>query len=342
MPQTPRITLLMIIFASRAVLGFGPRRLGRFRSFSVATALETVCSTAYHIPERPCHPNLVEDVKKHTFYRDLWKERFVPSEHTLEALGVARSFVAEFHRSIGTLGPEATLPLIIDSGCGTGKSSRMLALANPTIPVLGLDRSFVRLSKKIGPPQGRGSTEERDPKNLLLLRCDLITFWLRAADLVEASEWDVKLHTILYPNPYPKDKLLKSRIHGHPVFPFMLALDADTLVVRASWETYLREFSEAVLAAGESLDPAKGGDKDGRLGAAVWRYRTGATSGPALVPPLPGGGTDSCEAAALTNFELKYIAAGQPVYELRLDGATPRSSSFTPRSTESWFGVRSG
>ena len=36
------------------------------------------------------------------------------------------------------------------------------------------------------------------------------------------GRWDVKLHTLLYPNPYPKPKQLGSRWHGHAVFPYLL------------------------------------------------------------------------------------------------------------------------
>ena len=48
------------------------------------------------------------------------------------------------------------LPVILDSGCGTGTSTAAIARCYPHLPVLGIDRSAHRLSK-------RGSSSQRQP-----------------------------------------------------------------------------------------------------------------------------------------------------------------------------------
>jgi tRNA G46 methylase TrmB len=207
----------------------------------------------------------------------------MPSAHTLEALEVARRFVADFHArhqrenggaSAGDA-PAVALPVILDSGCGTGRSSALLAAAHPHLPVLGLDRSLARIAKNkqyargtvgggdAAKGEGADGNDDADDDefaaasatavaatpaatNLLLLRCDLVDFWRGAAADVAAERWRVPLHTILYPNPYPKAKNLGTRWHGHACWPDLLLLKADVLLLRASWKQYLDEFAGAV------------------------------------------------------------------------------------------------
>jgi len=239
-------------------------------------------ATIYHIPEGPPHPNLRATVVKHLRHRSTFIERHIPSEHTLEALEIAREFVADFYSSqqsdFGTGdedSPSTPMPVILDSGCGTGRSSAILAAAYPTVPVLGLDRSLARIAKnklyhrssdgeaseggvaaasttKEGSGKDAGNRSEKTiseapgESNLLLLRCDVVDFWRGAAAEVAAQRWRVPLHTILYPNPYPKPKHLRARWHGHPCWPDLLLVRADVLLLRASWKQYLDEFASAV------------------------------------------------------------------------------------------------
>jgi tRNA (guanine-N7-)-methyltransferase len=116
-------------------------------------------------------------------------------------------------------------PIWLDSGCGTGMSTRLLALANPDVLVIGVDRSEARL--------GRGETL---PDNACLIRADLVDFWRLA---VQAG-WKLWRHTILYPNPYPKPEQLSRRWYAHPVFPQVLQL-AGVLSVRSNWQMYVEE-----------------------------------------------------------------------------------------------------
>ncbi|MGB2248344.1 MAG: tRNA (guanine(46)-N(7))-methyltransferase TrmB [Alcanivorax sediminis] len=124
-------------------------------------------------------------------------------------------------------GPD--LPLMLDSGCGTGRSSVRLAQSHPDALVIGVDQSADRLSK----------AERRFaplPDNLLLVRSDCAGLWRL---MVEAG-WQLARHQILYPNPWPKSAHLKRRWHGHPVWPAVLALGGE-LELRSNWRVYLEE-----------------------------------------------------------------------------------------------------
>lgn len=123
------------------------------------------------------------------------------------------------------------LPLILDSGCGVGLSTRRLANRFPGHVVIGVDRSEDRLNRDHG----------ELPANALLVRADLVDFWR----LAEQAGWAPERHYLLYPNPYPKAAHLKMRWHGHPVFPTLLALGGH-LEVRTNWQLYVEEFAQAV------------------------------------------------------------------------------------------------
>ena len=61
-----------------------------------------------------------------------------------------------------------------DSGCGTGLSTRALALAHPQSLVFGVDRSGDRLGRRLGPHK---TAKDAVPPNALLLRAELATLW---------------------------------------------------------------------------------------------------------------------------------------------------------------------
>lgn len=67
--------------------------------------------------------------------------------------------------------------------------------------------------------------------NAILLRAELSDFFSLVA---YKSDWIVRSHYLLYPNPYPKAKHLKRRWHGHPIFPVMLTLGQYLLLHVAS------------------------------------------------------------------------------------------------------------
>ncbi len=126
-------------------------------------------------------------------------------------------------------------PLILDSGCGNGLSTRQLAEQYPGHLVIGVDKSKHRL--------GRGGAHRGFDleDNCLLVRMDLQDFWLLALE----SGWKLERHYLLYPNPWPKARHLGRRWYAHPVFPVMLRLEGR-LEFRTNWRLYALEFTAAL------------------------------------------------------------------------------------------------
>ena len=156
------------------------------------------------------HPKVSETAVNHYYSFQKWTQNVVIADHNREAIEEVRTFVKNFYG--GSKGPHK---IILDSGCGLGMSTCILSQTFPDLPVIGIDRSEIRLSK--GNALGRASKRA----NTLLVRADLVDFWFLATF---QSSWIVQEHYILYPNPYPKSQHLKRRWHGHPVFPMLLAL----------------------------------------------------------------------------------------------------------------------
>ena len=128
--------------------------------------------------------------------------------------------------------------LILDSGCGTGQSTRLIAAKNPDCLVLGVDRSIHRLMKT-----GHRSFPCCED-NITWVQAELETFWRLAL----AEHWKLLRNYLLYPNPYPKRSQLRKRWHAHPVFPVLLSL-GGCLEMRCNWPVYAREFARAVMLA---------------------------------------------------------------------------------------------
>lgn len=129
--------------------------------------------------------------------------------------------------------------LILDAGCGKGRSSLWLAEHFPEHQILAVDKSAARLE----------SLERRSrPDNLQLIRCNLVDFWLAA----EREGWFFAQTYLLYPNPWPKADQGSRRWQMHPIFPTLLAV-TDAIELRSNWELYGREFARALeLATGQA------------------------------------------------------------------------------------------
>ena len=168
------------------------------------------------------HDNLERVVLKHL----ATEFKKPPAEHTLEAFdNVAEKISA------------SPAPIVFDSCCGTGMSSRIIAKQNPDSWIIGLDRSAKRLNKE---------DQEALPENCIIAQVDCIDFWRLAVK----ANWQLDKHYLLYPNPYPKSVQLKYRWHGHPAFADLLRLGGH-LEVRSNWQIYIEEFAQALTIAGQ-------------------------------------------------------------------------------------------
>jgi len=140
--------------------------------------------------------------------------------------------------------------IVLDSGCGTGESTRLIAQAMPDCLVVGVDKSAARLSRT-----GAESLPHREG-NAVWLRAELTTFWR----LVLTAGWRLHRHYLLYPNPWPKPGQLQRRWHAHPVFPAVLQL-GGLMEMRCNWEIYALEFALAVnRALGTHIEPTTPAD----------------------------------------------------------------------------------
>lgn len=173
------------------------------------------------------HPRLAERVRRHL--ENPWQRPL--HRPTLEA----------FDALLPVLDAESGRSLVLDSGCGSGASTRLLARRHPHALVLGVDRSAARLAR-----DGHRRLPHREG-NALWLRAELASLWR----LLRASGHAPEHHYLLYPNPWPKAVHLQRRWHAHPAFADLLAL-GGRLEMRCNWKTYAEEFAQALsLATGE-------------------------------------------------------------------------------------------
>ena len=227
------------------------------------------------------------------------------ADHTREAFEKVCEFVYNFYaaRNTGGVGADRVgagcAELVLDSGCGTGESTLHLAKKFPNVPVIGIDKSAVRLTKAgngrqlecaaegepCAAPAG-ASTGMAVPLNAFWVRAELLDFWRLALEKVVAGEWNILHHALYYPNPWPKESEATRRFHLHPIFPTLLRLSPVT-ELRTNWEIYAREFAEAARVAGDAL-----------------QLKLGAEFAP-FSPAVPE-----------TAFERKYKNAGQELFRV--------------------------
>lgn len=166
------------------------------------------------------HPRLDEILDRHLSSK--WAQPF--HQPTVDAFQALEALLQGVHG-----------PLVLDSGCGTGESTRRIANLLPDCTVIGVDKSLARLSRT-----GADSFPHQE-KNAVWLRAELSTFWRLA---VQAG-WKLERHYILYPNPWPKPGALQKRWHAHPVFPDLIRL-GGRIEMRTNWEIYALEFASAL------------------------------------------------------------------------------------------------
>ena len=167
------------------------------------------------------------------------------ADHTRRAFADAEQFIASFYTkhqpapSSGT--PITPIPVILDSGCGTGESTLHLAHQFPGYPIIGIDKSAVRLDKA---SKNNDNPSQPLPHNAFYVRAELIDFWRLALEKVTTGQWIVPYHALYYPNPWPKQSEAGRRFHLHPIFPTLLRL-AQITELRTNWEIYAQEFTQA-------------------------------------------------------------------------------------------------
>ncbi|EGG93469.1 putative methyltransferase SAM dependent [gamma proteobacterium IMCC1989] len=170
-------------------------------------------------PQQGRHENLEATVRKHLTTRS----QKPIAEHNRSAFAQARTCWESLGRP----------PTILDSGCGTGESTRYLANTYPDHLVVGIDRSLKRLEN---------NDNQILSRNSLLLRAECTDFWL----LAEQANWRFAKHTLFYPNPYPKPKHLQRRWHGDAAWTSILAI-SNAIELRTNWPIYADEFYHALL-----------------------------------------------------------------------------------------------
>jgi tRNA (guanine-N7-)-methyltransferase len=146
--------------------------------------------------------------------------------HTLEAFKQVQDWLQNWQG-----------PLILDSCCGVGESTALLALQFPDARIIGVDKSALRIGK-------HEAIYHQGTDNHLVVRADLNDFWR----LAHQAGWQPQRHYLLYPNPYPKPSQVNRRWHASAAFADILKL-GGRLEVRSNWDIYIEEFAIALQTA---------------------------------------------------------------------------------------------
>lgn len=277
---------------------FTPTPFG-LRTCATKVTANLLLNTRYTIDDSVCPPT-EEKVLRDLIYRscssiDLFLEKKPIAAHTAAAFEAIREFV------------DPQKEIVLDSGCGTGRSTVLLGQLHPETQVIGVDRSFVRLNRNENlRNENDGSADaslrpfQSVSSNTLLVRAELADFWRCCLN----EGWKISHHYLLYPNPYPTKARIKQRWYGHPAFPLILQLGGD-IMVRSNWKGFLEEFANSVEYASDylSTDESTSGHNY------ALRYVDDASKGPV---------ERTEKNVAWTNFEKKYDVIGEPTYELLL------------------------
>lgn len=166
------------------------------------------------------HPRLPAVLRRHLATRD----RSPIAEHNRRA----------FERLGERLSRDGR-PLVLDSFCGTGHSTALLARRHPGHLVVGIDKSAHRIARH----------RPEDGADYMVLRAECEPIWT----LLAREGIPLEHHYLLYPNPWPKPAHLQRRVHGHPAFAALLQLGGE-LELRSNWRLYAEEFGVAMQLAG--------------------------------------------------------------------------------------------
>ena len=182
--------------------------------------------------QKGIHEKLADIVEKHLNHP--FQKPF--QVHTQQAFDEVNKHVVDF------LAQNPGAKVILDSCCGVGQSTRLLAQRNPDALIIGVDKSANRIERNV---EGFDALSGYSANNYHLVRADLNDFYR----LVKAANWPVSQHYILYPNPWPKSKHIQRRWHGSAVFPTLITI-GEQLILRSNWRLYLEEFQLSADIAG--------------------------------------------------------------------------------------------
>lgn len=317
----PAILFMMLLCCSRAhrgkALGFSIQYSSRRISTFQLHVSNKNKATLYTINDENCPPLptkvLRATVEKHCQTLDRYLQQRPIAKHTREAFDKVSNYILD-----------NKTPIVLDSGCGTGRSSMLLGEMYPSHVVIGIDRSMARLSRnqkfqteygvvdditnandgetpfdKDTSMDSSVPTVQQAADNVYLVRAELVDFWR----LTLSHHWNVTHHYLLYPNPYPKKKRYKLRWYAHPSFPLLLQLGGN-MFIRSNWKGYLQEFCASVIMADEYYQQNEDTDN------VAMEYVESARRGP----------TERLDKLlAWTNFEQKYDNVGESTYELKLN-----------------------
>lgn len=311
-------------------------------------------TTPYTIDETVCNPTDPDKLKfvveKHCRSLESYLTQKPMAKHTLEAFKLADKFINNFY-SLPAHEYNQNMEvkernIIMDSGCGTGRSTVLLGKKYPNTVVIGIDRSLVRLNRNAvfrqNSPQINAfnhfrSSEKEDEDtdndeniisqsipelpNVLLLRAELADFWrCYLHKSAESLKWKVRTHYLLYPNPYPKVSRLKSRWYAHPSFPVLLHLFGtnDELIIRSNWKEYLSEFAQSTVIAKQFFNRQDHSNNGSAKSDCLVNF--GINIDLVMKTRVYGPSKLSAEYlnAPMTNFETKFIDSGEPVFELKV------------------------
>lgn len=147
------------------------------------------------------YKNLDETVRKYIATRFL---RPI-ADHTREAFGVAKDYVKSFYEKNGNKvsGNAEGFRIVLDSGCGAGESTLHLARRFPGIPVIGVDKSAVRLNKAGNEHQQQAAGTDQ-PANAFWIRAELLDFWRLARKKFLQATGSSNITPCSTPTPGPR------------------------------------------------------------------------------------------------------------------------------------------
>ena len=275
-----------------------PRKVATVRQATQYTIDDSLCP--------PTRPHILKSaVTKACGSLDTYLSRKPIAPHTQQAFDTLVQMIPDID----------TKELVLDSGCGTGRSTILMGEMYPDHVIIGVDRSFTRITKTMqkqpehdgmsnGNPEDMASSKrpycQQIYQNTFLVRAELVDFWTCCLQ----RNLTISHHYILYPNPYPTQTRVTQRFYAHPSFPLILQLQPESIILRSNWEGYLKEFAMAVSIAHDFYASSSTPTSNHALA-----YLKAAKNGVCRR-------TD--KKVAWTNFEQKYDDVGEETYELIL------------------------